>query len=77
MDTGWNSQRVTAIVRLAVMVVSAVAGGFGLAVDADSLFTVLTCVVAAVVAVWSWWANNNVTKAAQHAQEYLDALKKG
>lgn len=77
METGWNSQRITAIVRLVVMVVSAIAGGFGLAVDADGLFTVIMCVVAAVAAVWSWWANNNVTKAAQHAQEYLDAIKKG
>ena len=25
--------------------------------------------------LWTWWKNNNVTKEAQKAQEYLDDLK--
>lgn len=75
MDMGWNSQRIAAITRLAVMLASAVAGGFGLTVDPDSLGTVAAVVVAAVTAVYSWWRNNNVTVAAQGAQAYLDALK--
>ena len=32
-------------------------------------------VVAAATGVWSWWKNNNVTKAAQDAQRVLDGIK--
>ena len=74
--SGWTSERITAIVRLAVMLASMVAGGFGLAVDEDSVFTVVMCVVASVAAVYSWWRNNSVTEAAIQAQHYLDAIKK-
>lgn len=75
MESGWNSQRVIALVRLAVQAVATVAGGFGLAVDTDGLATILLCVVAAVMGVYNWWKNQNVTVAAQRAQEYLDGLK--
>lgn len=74
--SGWNSQIIIAIVRLVVQVVATAAAGFGLAVDADGLATIALCVVAAVAGVCSWWKNNNVTKAAQAAQEYLDGIKK-
>lgn len=73
--SGWNAQRVGAVIRLAVMLVAAVAGGFGLTVDADSLLTIASCAVALVAGVYSWWKNNNLTQAAQQAQEYLDAIK--
>ena len=75
MDTGWNSERITAIVRLVVQVVSTAGAGFGLTVDADGLATIVLCVVAAASGIYNWWRNNNITKGAQHAQEYLDALK--
>lgn len=72
----FDRDRIVAIVRLLVMLASAVAGGFGLTVDADSLGTIAACAVAVVAGVYSWWKNNNVTKAAQDAQAYLDAIKK-
>ena len=75
--SGWNSQRVAAIVRLAVALACAVAGGFGLAIDADSAYTAVMCVVTAVAVVVAWWKNNNVTKASQVAQGYLDEIKRG
>ncbi len=71
----WNSQMVAAIVRLVVMLIAAVAGGFGLTVDADSLLTIAACIVALGAGVWSWWQNNNITEAAQQAQNYLDAIR--
>lgn len=77
MESGWGTERVTAIARLAVMLVASVAGGFGLAVDADGLYTVVACAIALAAGVWSWWKNNNVTAAAQTAQEYLDGIKRG
>lgn len=71
----WNSDRVIAVVRLLAMLAAAVAGGFGLTVDPDSLLTIAMCLIAGVAGVWSWWKNNNITSGAQEAQKYLDGLK--
>lgn len=73
--TDFNRERIVAIVRLLVMLVSAVAGGFGLTVDPDALATIVACGVALVSGVYSWWRNNNITVAAQDAQRYLDEIK--
>ena len=75
MDFG--TDRIVAIARLLVMLASAVAGGFGLAIDPDSLGTIAACGFALAAGVWSWWKNNNVTKAAQDAQHYLDSIRGG
>ena len=71
----FSRERIVAIVRLLVMLASAVAGGFGLTLDPDSLGTIAACAVALVAGVYGWWKNNNLTEAAQDAQAYLDALK--
>lgn len=71
----WTAERISAIARLVVLLASAVAGGFGLTVDPDALGTIAACAVALVAGVWGWWKNNNLTKAAQDAQAYLDAIK--
>lgn len=70
-----TKERVVAIARLAVMLVAAVAGGFGLTVDPDALYTLAACAIALVAGVYSWWKNANLTKAAQDAQHYLDSIK--
>lgn len=75
METDFNRERIVAIARLLIMLACAVAGGFGLTLDPDSLGTIAACAVALVAGVYSWWRNNNVTKAAQDAQAYLDAIK--
>lgn len=77
MESGWNSERIIALIRLAAMLICGVLGGFGLTTDPDALSTVLLVVAASAVAVYSWWKNANVTKAAQDAQAYLDAIKNG
>lgn len=71
----FTTQRVVAIARLAVMLASAVVGGLGLAVDPDALGTIVACAVALAAGVWSWWKNNNVTEAAQLAQDYLEGIR--
>lgn len=71
----FSRERIVAIVRLLVMLVSAVAGGFGLTIDPDGLATIVACAVALVAGVYSWWRNNNVTEAATEAQHYLDSIK--
>lgn len=72
-----KKQTVMAFVRLACMLVVTALAMAGIAVDANALFTVVMIIISAVVAVWSWWKNNNVTEAATSAQEVLDELKKG
>lgn len=71
----WTAERISAIARLVVLLASAVAGGFGLTLDPDSLGTIAACAVALVAGVYSWWRNNNVTEAATEAQHYLDSIK--
>lgn len=75
MEIDFNRERIVAIVRLLVMLASAVAGGFGLTVDPDALGTIAACAVALIAGVYGWWKNNNLTAAAQDAQAYLDAVK--
>lgn len=76
MTLQFNRDRVVAIVRLLVMLASAVAGGFGLTLDPDALGTIAACVLAVAAGIYSWWKNNNLTEAAQEAQEYLDAIRR-
>ena len=73
--TDFTRERIVAIIRLVIMLVSAVAGGFGLTIDPDALGTIAACAVALAAGVYGWWKNNNLTKAAQDAQAYLDAVK--
>lgn len=71
------NERVIAIVRLVVGLVVMAASACGLAIDADSVFAVIMCILAVAAFVYSWWKNNNITEAAQIAQGYLNALKDG
>lgn len=41
----------------------------------DQIYEGVSSVATVGVAVWAWWKNNNVTKEAQEAQEYLNELK--
>ena len=72
-----KKQTIMAFIRLAVMLVATGLAVFGVTVDAESLFTIIMCVVAVVAAVVSGWKNNNVTEAASAAQKVLDELKSG
>ena len=60
------------VALFALALVFAIAFG---AVDADALTGAVAAVLAIGSTVVAWWRNNNVTEAAQSAQEYLDALK--
>lgn len=41
----------------------------------EEIYNGLSALASAVVVVWVWWKNNNVTKEAQQAQKELDKLK--
>lgn len=68
-------QTVMPFVRLLCAPIATVLAMFNIAVDADTIFTFGWCAVALASYIWSWWKNNNLTKAAKEAQEYLDLIK--
>lgn len=41
----------------------------------EEIYEGLSALASAVVVVWVWWKNNNVTNEAQQAQKELDKLK--
>lgn len=72
-----SKEQVKAIATLgvalfALALVFAIAFG---AVDADALTGAVAAVLAIGTTVVAWWRNNNVTQAAQDAQQVLDGLK--
>ena len=73
----FTTERVTAIARLLVTLAAMAAGGVGIALDADALYTVAACALALAASAVSWWKNHNLTEAAAQAQAYLDTIKKG
>lgn len=42
----------------------------------EQIYEIISTFILVVAAIWSWWKNNNITKSAQIAQEYLNGLKK-
>lgn len=71
-----NAQSIKAIVTLLIVCVVNVANVAGFALDYDLWFNVTFSVFSVVSVVYAWWKNQNITKAAQLAQEYLDDLKR-
>lgn len=72
-----NSQTVTAVVRLAVALAVSLFAMFGVEIDGDGIENAVLAVASALVLMWVWWRNNNVTLAAQEAQTVLDAIRLG
>ena len=76
-----KNQRTNAIIRLVVMAVQMVnmlltlAGKNPIPLDETALTEWLSVAAAGLSTLWSWWKNNNVTAAAQEAQNTLKAIK--
>ena len=76
-----KNQKRNAIIRLIVMAVLMVnmvltlAGKNPIPFDEAELTEWLTVAAAGLSTLWSWWKNNNVTTAAQEAQNTLKAIK--
>lgn len=70
-----------AIVRLIVLVILLinqtliVLGYNPLPFSEVQIYEGVSSVATVVMAIYAWWKNNNVTKEAQEAQEYLNELK--
>lgn len=72
-----NSQTATAVARLAAALAVSLLAMFGVEIDGDGIENAVLVVFAVAVLVWVWWRNNNVTEAAQEAQDILDAMRLG
>lgn len=70
-----NAESLKAIVTLVVVVALNIANAVGYAFDFGTVYNVLFGVLALASVAYAWWKNQNVTEAAQKAQEYLDELK--
>lgn len=76
-----KNQKRDAIIRLIVMAVLMInmvltlAGKNPIPFDEAAVTEWLTIAAGGLSAIWSWWKNNNVTTAAQEAQNTLKAIK--
>lgn len=71
-----NAESLKAIITLIVTVALNVANVFGYALDFDMWYQIVFSIASLIAVAWAWWKNQNVTLAAQKAQEYLDELKR-
>lgn len=72
-----NKESIIAFVRLLCGLVVYGASLAGVYLDIEMIYMIVMILISVAVFVYSlWWKNNNVTKAAQEAQEYLDVIKK-
>lgn len=70
-----NKESFIAIIRLIVTAIGMIATTFSWTIDTNLIFNILVSVAAGVLLIWTWWKNNNVTEAAQQAQEMLNEIK--
>lgn len=70
-----NKGSFIAIIRLIVTAIGMIATTFSWTIDTNLIFNILVSVAAGVLLIWTWWKNNNVTEAAQQAQEMLNEIK--
>lgn len=76
-----KNQKRDAIIRLIVMAVLMInmvltlAGKNPIPFDEAAVTEWLTIAAGGLSAIWSWWKNNNMTAAAQKAQDTLKAIK--
>lgn len=70
-----NAQSLKAIVTLLVTAGLNIANAAGFAFDYGIVYNVVFSVASLAAVAYAWWKNQNVTEAAQQAQEYLDELR--
>jgi SPP1 family holin len=78
-----NNRKIGTIVRTAVLVL-ALANSIFVAVgrpvielEDETITVLINALFTVAAAIWSWWKNNSVTKAAVTADQVLDAIREG
>ena len=70
-----------ALIRLVVLVILLinqtlmVLGWSPLPFSEEEIYKGVSSVAVVAVTVWTWWKNNNITKEAEEADQYLKELK--
>lgn len=76
-----SKEKTKAIAGLVILILTLVNSGLQLAgydtipVNNEKLELSITMAAAAIISVYTWWKNQNVTKEAAKAQKVLDTLK--
>lgn len=76
-----NKERFMAIIRIVALFITAfnaifvAAGKAPIPFDESAFYEGASYLVAAIVAVWNWWKNNNITVEAQTGQQLTNQLK--
>lgn len=76
-----NKELIMAIVRMAILFITGInavltAKGINpVPLDESLIMEVASYVITGIAALWAWWKNNNVTRAAQIAQDTLVGIK--
>lgn len=71
----FNSQTAVAFIRLIVALAASVCATFGWVLDIELWANIGISVIAVILFIYSWWKNNNITEAAQAAQDVLNEIK--
>jgi len=67
--------REQSIISAIVLLIVQGAALYGVSLDADVVTTVVSVMAAFAVLIWGIWNNHNFTRAAQAAQQFLNAVK--
>lgn len=66
---------IIAFIRTGCALAAVIAAAFGVDIDAEMLNNAAILVVAAGIVVWGCWKDNNFTKAASDAHEFVQLFK--
>lgn len=78
-----NNRKIGTIIRTAVLVLALIntvfvaAGRPVIELEDETITVLINTLFTVAAAVWSWWKNNSVTKAAVTADQVLDAIREG
>lgn len=72
----FNSETAISLARLLVSIALSIFTFIGWSIDYDLLFNMVLTVLTLALFIYTWWKNNNITKAAQEAQLVLNQIKR-
>lgn len=74
--TNNTKDTIAAFIRTGCALAAMIAAAFGVDLDAELINNVAVIATAAVIIFWGCWKNNNFTKAASEAYEFVELFKK-
>lgn len=71
------NENTKAIISAVVSIIVVVAGMLNVAIDENTIMTIVSGIVVLLVVIYDIWKNHNFTSAAKQGQRVTDALKQG